>query len=792
MARNNVGGRTNMIEYKNPFIKVEWEDTPENHSPERIKRVKEYFQKKYNTKDVKIVPKSTSNNSKTSLKSLDVGDNILDYQYQKKLVQEFLTENKVNIKWELIDRLDNKVNSELDKISQANSRFNKWFIKKIEFSNFLSFGDDNVIDFTDLGGITVIESTPKNFGGKTTISINLLMFLFFNKTDKSKTNLDVFNVYRDDCHEVKVKGYVEIDGDEYIIERTVTRKMSKSGEYNVKSELNFYKQIENELINLSGEQRRETETFITSAIGTEEDFLTTILTTGYNLEELIDSKPTARGLILTRFLGLELLKQKEELCKNMYSNWSKTLVSNTYNIVALQNDIETFRGNIIDSEIEIKRLEKLLSNFEINLKTMEERRDLILQLRNNDIDEELFKVNTETIQKEIDKLIIDQKGIKLLIDGIKVVEPSKYYNEDDHEVVTKKVNDLTFKIRVNENDIKSKESFVNDLLSSGVCPTCKQSLKDVDHTEEIELTKKTIETLTKELDKVKKEHEKEVKKNNDFDLLKKEYELYERDKLRKSKHELEFDQKQLDIDGKRTKIEKYNSNKKKLDDNRKIDEEIVILRSKIDTEKGNIRATSNDIEKNKNQIITTNDKIKINDELIKKIKVEEEFGQTFKIYLSVFGKNGISKSIIKNMIPLLNQELHRLMTDSCYFTLEININDKNELEFIMIDNESRVVKSLSTGSGYEKTISALAIRSVLTKISSLPKPNIVVMDECFGKVADENLELIGEFFQKIKGYFEHIIIVSHNSLIRNWSDNIIMIKKDDNISSVEYITTKLR
>jgi len=121
----------------------------------------------------------------------------------------------------------------------------------------------------------------------------------------------------------------------------------------------------------------------------------------------------------------------------------------------------------------------------------------------------------------------------------------------------------------------------------------------------------------------------------------------------------------------------------------------------------------------------------------------------------------------------------------------MNINDKNELEFLMIDNESRVVKPLKSGSGYEKTIAALALRGVLTKISSLPKPNIVVMDEVFGKVADENLELIGEFFKKIKMYFEHIFVISHNPLIRNWSDNIVMINKDENISSIEYITTKI-
>ena len=140
------------------------------------------------------------------------------------------------------------------------------------------------------------------------------------------------------------------------------------------------------------------------------------------------------------------------------------------------------------------------------------------------------------------------------------------------------------------------------------------------------------------------------------------------------------------------------------------------------------------------------------------------------------------------MIPLLNQELYRLLVDSAHFILELNVNDKNEVEFLMIDTETRVVKPLISGSGYEKTISSLALRAVLTKISSLPKPNIVVMDEVFGKIADENLEMVGEFFKKIKDYFEHILVISHNPLIRNWSDNIIMIKKEENVSSIEFIS----
>jgi DNA repair exonuclease SbcCD ATPase subunit len=110
---------------------------------------------------------------------------------------------------------------------------------------------------------------------------------------------------------------------------------------------------------------------------------------------------------------------------------------------------------------------------------------------------------------------------------------------------------------------------------------------------------------------------------------------------------------------------------------------------------------------------------------------------------------------------------------------------------MMIDTETRVTKLLESGSGYEKTISSLALRAVLTKISSLPKPNVVVMDEVFGKIADENLEMVGEFFKKIKNYFDHILVISHNPLIRNWSDNIIMLKKENNVSAIDFISTKI-
>ena len=775
----------------NPFIKVEWEDTPENLTQERIKRVKSYFEKKYNSTNIKIVTKVVSNNLNTQLRTLEASDNILDPQHQKNIVKEFVAENDINVKWDLLNRLDDKVNSEIDKLNQNKVRYNKWYIKKLEFSNFLSFGENNIIEFNDLDGITVIESNPRNFGGKSTATVDLLMFLFFNSTTKTKTNIEIFNKFTDK-DEVKVKGYVTIDGEDYIISRVITRKKTKSGDYNVKSDLEFFKTSEDGTIqNLSGEQRRETEQIITSAIGTEEDFLATILTTGYNLEQLIESKPTARGQILTKFLGLELLKQKEDICKEMYNDWSKKLVSNTNNVRDLEDSNVTLKESITNSENEIERLEIFLDETQKTLKKLESKRDDALSSKNNDIDQELIRTNPTLLKGEIDALTLKKKESEKNANSVNVTEPSQYYLEDDHESLKNEINRIVVEDRLDSDAITKNEKLIKQLEEGSVCPTCNRKLDEVDHTDEIN----KIKELINDLKESRKNHEQSLnelrEKDNTFKSLKTEFDTYERNKIVKARYELEAEQRQVDIDAKQLKLDNYDNNKKKLEHNQRIDGELVALRSKIETANADIRITNTSIEKHKNNISNSNEKIQLNEELIKKIKSEEELIFVFKTYLTIFGKNGISKVIIKNMIPLLNQELYRLLSDSCYFTLELSINDKNELEFLMIDNETRVVKPLSSGSGYERTISSLAIRSVLTKVSSLPKPNIVVMDEVFGKIADDNLEMVGEFFKKIKEYFEHIFVISHNPLIRNWSDNIIMVKKEENVSSIEYVTTKI-
>jgi DNA repair exonuclease SbcCD ATPase subunit len=89
---------------------------------------------------------------------------------------------------------------------------------------------------------------------------------------------------------------------------------------------------------------------------------------------------------------------------------------------------------------------------------------------------------------------------------------------------------------------------------------------------------------------------------------------------------------------------------------------------------------------------------------------------------------------------------------------------------------------LTEGSGFEKTIGSLALRMVLSRVSLLPKPNIVVLDEVLGKVSNDNLELVGNFFQKCSEMFENIFLITHNPTVRDWATNIIEIEKINNVS----------
>ena len=104
----------------------------------------------------------------------------------------------------------------------------------------------------------------------------------------------------------------------------------------------------------------------------------------------------------------------------------------------------------------------------------------------------------------------------------------------------------------------------------------------------------------------------------------------------------------------------------------------------------------------------------------------------------------------------------------------------------MIDNETNVKALLISGSGYEKTVAALALKFVFMKINTLPKPSLFLNDEIFSTVANLRLEMIKIFLDKVAQTIDNIFIITHNELVKEWADNIITITKDNKVSKVNY------
>jgi len=765
---------------ENPTIQVVWEDFSENFTQDKIKSVKHYFSKKYNTTNVNILTKTKAQLTEET-QSIDVSVNIGDPQYQLELINGFLKSKGQEDKLKEILTINNIVENKLEGDEENQSQFKKWYIKNIEFSNFLSYGENQKLNFEKLNGIVVVESDPPNFGGKTVLTVDLLMFLFFNETSKTTKSEEIFNRFSNK-DKVYVKGEITIDGEDYVIVRNIERKLSKKGEWNVKTELDFFKKLsDGTLLNFTGEQRRETEAFIKTSIGTKEDFLMTILTTGSNLEELLESKPTARGQVLSRFMGLEFLKRKEEIAKEIYSDFSKQKLSNIYSSEQLKDDITSFENLVQDLNKKINEEKTELITVEESLTKGKTYRDDMLKKKHTNIDKEISLLNPTKTKEEINEIEFEKKGYISKIKELKVVEPSEYYHEDKHDEVKEQYNTVYKEVIQIDTEITSINKLKSSVEGGIKCEHCGIELMNATITnakiaelDGLLVQKNTKMTLMTDLSN----------KEQSFVKLKKEFDEYEKNKLVKEKYEISVESCDLKIDSLKDKLKRWEEIQDKISENQKIDGQLIKADLRIDElEREKVRI-NNQISNDLSSIKSYEEKITNNKKMIVTIKNEEERDNIYKLFLEIYGKNGVSKMIMKTMTPLINSELQRLMEDSCYFKLEIRISEKNEVEFVMIDNDTGIEKLMVSGSGYEKTIASLSLRSVLTKICTLPKPNLVVMDEVWGKISNENLEMISEFFLKLKNYFEKIFVISHNPLISQWADHVIKITKENNISKI--------
>lgn len=782
------------------IITIEWNVRPVDYSREKEQNLIDIVAKKYNVpkEHVKIVPnfiKLSPQGEQVALTN-DTIQNIQDPKFQQHLFQVFLDENGIDdYDFDEIVKIDSQINSLID--YEVYDKSKRYEIRWIRWSNFLSYGDDNFFDFTQLNGLVLLNGEPANQSGKSTFAYDLLHFVLFGKTTSGKADVlsDIFNRYRPETTEVKVEGCICIDNEEYIIRRTLTRPALKKRTAKSKTtqKVEYFKivgGVEQELEdvdNLEGATNTQTSKIIKDALGNEKDFDLVICANADNLKSLISLKDTERGRLLSKWIGLLPLEEKDTIAREKWNKEiSRTLYSNTYNRETLKAEIDAITVAIDENNAEIETLDKKIVESEGKLKKYNEDKDNLLSAKGQ-VDESLLKVDVHTLESEIER--ITKKGIETSeLKKLKETELSNIgdvtFSENEYqELVTEKEKHI-IDINTSRSDIYYLRNENKRLTESEYCPTCKRKLEGVDYSETIAENNKKEQDLIQNGVKLSKELDVIKEKITKMDENRKLFTEKNRLSLLIEKYTTDLELLRTQLKEKKQIIKNLEANKTIIEANNKIDASLRVFNENIRTEESikNSFIHRKATLENENKVNSKN--IEDRKILINKLDEEETIVKNWKIYLTLVGKNGISKMVLRETLPLINGELKRLLSEVCDFDVEVVIDERNDVAFNLVRNG--VITNLSSGSGFEQTAAALALRVVLGNISALSRPSLLLLDEVLGGVAQENYENIKLLFDRIVKDYSAVLHITHLSQIIDWHTSIVTVTKKNHVSSISH------
>ena len=778
-------------------IHMHWKVSPYDYSKEKEHSLEAAVSKKYGLprERVKVIPDFIMVNSKGEQVSMneEIIQNIQDPVFQVQLFKEWLEMNNItDCDFDLIKKIDSEINAKID--YQVYDKYKRYSIKWIRWDNFLSYGAGNVFDFTNIGRLVLLSSEPANQGGKTTFCIDLIRFLLFGTSTRYRTQAELFNSHIPSATTLVAEGCITIDGVDYIIKRTVSRPAleRRTDKSKTIQKVEYYRvigdnkeQLEDYVDNQQEANNIQTNRVIKEAIGRESDFDLIMSVTDKTLDDLVEKKETERGRLLARWIGLLPIEEKDRLAREKFNQEVKPfLLSNQYNTETLTQEIQAYEINIKTLKDSNKKYKSENKTLDKEIKTLEGTKATLLSSKKA-VDENLLKIDITTLRKQMETCVTEGKRKSEELENIekelKEIGDVDFSVEEFDKLQEDLVTYTGERVSIGEkyNNIKHN---IQHLKSSEFCPTCGRKLDNVDNSAKIAGLEAELAKAEEEGKKKRSEIEEVTKK---IEQRKKDRELYTRKTtifMQKSALEVTRERLRGEYREKDSLLKQYNENSEAIERNNRIDLEIrnadVIIGGKRNTRDTNLSC----ISKNEAEIKNEEKQIADRKEVIAKIKEEEVLVKNWKIYIELVGKNGISKMVLRRTLPIINARLSQLLNDVCDFDVEVGIDVKNDVTFYLI--KDGVYKNLHGGSGFELTAAALALRSVLADLSTIPRCGTLVLDEVWGRVSKENYENMKNLITKISQSYDSMILISHLDEIRDWCQNHIVVRKEDNVSTL--------
>ncbi len=767
----------------------------------QLKKALSVIQTKYGIKEIAVNRTDRLTERVRDGQIVDVGD-VQNPEYQYELIEDYIGRNHIVDEKTLLKIKE--INDDLNRNLPAEeiSRNVFWKIKKFEWSNMFSYGEDNVVDFTKLNGI--IGMFAPNASGKSALLDSLSFCLF----DTSARAFKADRVINNKKGSFSCKVNFEINETDYFIER----KGKRLSNGHVKVNVEFWMLDDaGDIVSLNGDQRRTTNYAIKKVIGSYEDFVLTALSLQNNSTVFIDKTQKERKDLLAQFMGMgifdrlytgandnisditallrdfnktdydvdladidksdtqykevqvDLRSQKKSL-----TDRKKELTTQTFKLTKKLRPVDESVTNIkklendrLESENSLDSIDTRLGSLE---STKEENKTKLTEFKNRI--QTYTESNINQLYTDLSELEVQQTESQIEIDKLKIEVRSKLDKIDklgnlewDEDCDFCMSNPFTL------DAIDTKEKLNEDKVLAGQFVSSLDSIVNkIDELGNVKNDKLDYDNTIEKLKNV------EINQNK---LESEEVLLTERKKHTLSQIAIQED-----------KIEKYHESKNDIVYNKQIEEEIESLKNSIDDLDYQVDTIDKKIQTIHGEIQINATKKKTIMETMKRVQDLETEHEAYKYYLDSIKRDGIPYELIEKALPTIEGEVNDILAQMVDFGIVLEMDGKNINTYLAYDDDN--VWPLELSSGMERFISSLAMRVGLINVCNLPRANFLAIDEGFGNMDSDNLNSIYMLFQYLKSQFQFAFVVSHIESMRDTVDSLLEISKIDGFSNVDF------
>ena len=767
----------------------------------QLKKALGVIQTKYGIKEIAVNRTDRLTERVRDGKIVDVGD-VTNPEYQYELIEDYLSRNHIVDEKTLIKikEINDDLNGNLP--AEEISRNVFWKIKKFEWSNMFSYGEDNIVDFTKLNGI--IGMFAPNASGKSALLDSLSFCLF----DTSARAFKADRVINNKRSNFSCKVNFEINETEYFIER----KGKRLSNGHVKVNVEFWMLDEaGDIISLNGDQRRTTNNNIKKIIGSYEDFVLTALSLQNNSTVFIDKTQKERKDLLAQFMGMGIFDRLYTNANENISDISAILRDfNKTNYDVDLADIDKGDAQYKEVQVDLRSQKKSLTDRKKELTTqtfkltkklrpVDESVTNIKKLENDRLESETTLDNIDTrlgsleSNKEENKTKLTE--LKGKIQTYTESNINQLYNdlsklEGERQESQIEIDKLKIEVRAKLDKIDK----LGNLEWDDDCDFCMSNpftLDAIDTKEKLNEDKvlagqyvSSLDSIINKIEELGDVNDNKVDYDNSIEALRnveinqnklesEEVLLTERKKHTLSQISIQED-----------KIEKYHESKNDIVYNKQIEEEIESLRNSIDDLDYQVDTIDKKIQTIHGEIQINITKKKTILETMQRVQDLETEHEAYKYYLDAVKRDGIPYELIKKALPTIEGEVNDILAQMVDFGIVLEMDGKNINTYLCYDDDN--VWPLELSSGMERFISSLAMRVGLINVCNLPRANFLAIDEGFGNMDSDNLNSVYMLFQYLKNQFQFAFIVSHIESMRDTVDSLLEISKIDGYSKVDF------